>query len=120
MVSEGARPQQSLSAHELASARDAAWEIMRQRAPSDHTREVYESFAHLNNDGEANLVATACWVAGGVASRAASRVAVAVEELVRLSDWPRCGWSGAREPPSSERLGVGVRCCGHRAIRRGG
>ena len=39
-------------------------------------------------------MATACWVAGGVASRAASRVAVVVEELVRLSDWPRCGWSG--------------------------
>ena len=47
-MGEGARPQ-LLSAHELASARDAAWEIMRQRAPSDHTREVYESLAHLNN-----------------------------------------------------------------------
>ena len=47
-MGEGARPQ-SLSAHELASARDAAWEIMRQRAPSEHTREVHESLAHLNN-----------------------------------------------------------------------
>ena len=38
-----------LSAHEMDCARDVAWEIMRQRAPSEHTREVYESFAHLNN-----------------------------------------------------------------------
>ena len=47
-MGEGARPQ-LLSAHELACARDAAWEIMQQRVPSEHTREVYESLAHLNN-----------------------------------------------------------------------
>ena len=47
-MGEGAQPQ-LLSAHEMACARDAAWEIMRQRAPSEHTREVYESLAHLNN-----------------------------------------------------------------------
>ena len=47
-MGEGARPK-LLSAHEMDCARDVAWEIMRQRAPSEHTREVYESLTHLNN-----------------------------------------------------------------------
>ena len=42
-------PPQLLSAHQLACARDAAWDTMQLRPPREHTREAYEKLRHLNN-----------------------------------------------------------------------
>ena len=77
-MGEGARPQ-LLSAHELACARDAAWEIMQQRVPSEHTREVYESLAHLNN----TLLLDGRWLLS-------LREIKAGEEILLTKGWSRC------------------------------